>query len=62
MRRIYRVEEDKVVDGVCGGIAEYFEIDPLIIRVIWGVLSCFYGVGILLYFIFALAMPDAEDE
>ena len=31
MRRIYRVEEDKVVDGVCGGIAEYFDIDPVIV-------------------------------
>ncbi len=60
--KIRKSNKDKKIFGVCGGIAEYFEIDPLIIRVIWGVLSCFYGVGILLYFIFALAMPDAEDE
>ena len=36
-KRIYKIEEGKKISGVCGGIAEYFNIDPVIIRVIWGI-------------------------
>ena len=55
MRRIYRVEEDKVVDGVCGGIAEYFDIDPVIVRIIFLLSTLFTGVGVIAYIICALA-------
>ncbi len=57
MRRIYRVEEDKVVDGVCGGIAEYFDIDPVIVRIIFLLSTLFTGVGVIAYIICALAFP-----
>ena len=57
MRRIYRVEEDKMVDGVCGGIAEYLDVDPTIVRVIWAVLALAYGTGIIAYLVCALCMP-----
>jgi phage shock protein C len=57
MRRIYRVEEDKVVDGVCGGIAEYFDIDPVIVRIIFLLSTLFTGVGLIAYIICALAFP-----
>ncbi len=57
MRRIYRVEEDKVVDGVCGGIAEYFDIDPVIVRIIFLLSYLFTGVGVIAYIICALAFP-----
>lgn len=57
MRRIYRVEEDKVVDGVCGGIAEYFDIDPVIVRIIFLLTTMFTGVGLAAYIICALAFP-----
>ena len=57
MRRIYRVEEDKVVDGVCGGIAEYFDIDPVIVRIIFLLSTLFTGVGVIAYIICTLAFP-----
>ena len=57
MRRIYRVEEDKVVDGVCGGIAEYFDIDPVIVRIVFLLSTLFTGVGLVAYIICALVFP-----
>ena len=47
-----------MISGVCGGIAEYFEIDPNIVRVAWAILSAFGGGGIIAYIICALIMPE----
>lgn len=60
-KRIYKIEEGKKIFGVCGGIAEYFNIDPVIVRVIWGVLSLAYGIGIGLYIICAFVFPKKSD-
>ena len=57
MKKIYRIEEGKVVDGVCGGIAEYFDIDPLIVRIIFGISLFFTGIGAIVYLVCALAFP-----
>jgi phage shock protein C len=43
MKKLYRSQKQKIVAGVCGGIAEYFEIDPVLIRLIWIVLIVFGG-------------------
>ncbi|APH20952.1 TPA: PspC domain-containing protein [Clostridium botulinum] len=51
-----KLSEDKKILGVCSGIAEYFNIDPAFIRVIWGLLAICYGVGIIAYFIFYFVM------
>ena len=51
---------NKVLSGVCGGIGEYFNVDPTIIRVLWAILTfftAFFG-GIILYFICAAIMPQ----
>ncbi len=60
-KRLYRSERDRMFLGVCGGIGEYFNIDPTIIRVIWAVFGC-TGAGILAYFIAAVIMPGNPDE
>ena len=61
-KRLYRVEEDEAkLFGVCGGIAEYFDVDPTIIRVIWAVFVLAYGTGILAYFVCALCMPKKSE-
>ena len=60
-KKIYKIEEGKKLCGVCGGIAEYLNIDPTIIRVIWGILALAYGTGILLYFICAFVFPNKSD-
>ena len=51
---------NKMIAGVCGGLAEYLGMDATIVRVIYALLVLFGGVGILLYIILALLMPKAE--
>lgn len=60
-KKLYRIEKGKRVCGVCGGIAEYFNIDPTIIRVLWAIFTFAYGTGILAYFVCALCMPSEND-
>ena len=60
-KRLYKIENGKKVCGVCGGIAEYFNIDPVIVRVLWAVISFFYGFGIILYLIFAFVLPNKSE-
>lgn len=56
-KRLYKSEENKMICGVCGGIAEYFNIDPSIVRIITVVLTLFYGTGLLAYIIAAIILP-----
>jgi phage shock protein C len=57
MNRLHRSRTHKVILGVCGGLAEYFNIDPTLIRIIC-ILISFSGVGIILYIAAALIMPE----
>lgn len=52
---------DSKLFGVCGGIAEYFDIDPSIVRIGTVVLSLFTGIGIAAYIIGAICMPSSEE-
>jgi len=59
-KRLYRSREDIIVSGVCGGISEYLDIDPTIIRVMWVVLSIFGGAifgGVVLYIVCSFIIP-----
>ena len=56
-KKLYKVNEGKVIDGVCAGVAEYLNLDATVIRVLWAVLSCFGGTGIIAYIVCALVMP-----
>ena len=60
-KRLYRSKTDRKLAGVCGGVAEYFNIDPTIVRVIWAILAFFYGTSILLYLIMAFVVPEKPD-
>ena len=60
-KKLYRIEQGKKVCGVCGGIAEYFNIDPTVVRVGWAVVSAFAPVGILAYVVCALVMPVKNE-
>lgn len=55
-KKLYRSEQNKMFLGVCGGIGEYFGIDPTIIRLGWALLAC-SGTGIIAYFIAAVIIP-----
>ena len=58
MKRIYRSRQDRMVCGVCGGIAEYFDIDPTLVRLVWVIITLMGGAGILAYIIAAIIMPE----
>ena len=60
-KRIYKIEQGKKIFGVCGGIAEYFNIDPVIIRVIWGIAALAYGTGIVAYLVCAFVFPNKSE-
>lgn len=59
VKRLYRADEKgSMIGGVCGGIAEYFEVDPTLIRLAWVVLTMFsFGAGIIGYLIMWIIMP-----
>lgn len=61
MNRLYKSEKDKVFEGVCGGIGEYLNIDPVIIRLMWVVLVVFGGTGIVAYIIAMLIIPKRPE-
>ena len=60
-KQLMRSGRDKKIAGVCAGVAHYFDIDPTIVRVIWGVLACGYGAGIVAYIILWIIAPVATD-
>ncbi len=56
-KRLYRLRKDRILGGVCSGLAEYIGIDPTIVRVLWVIISFVYGFGILIYIVLALIVP-----
>ncbi|HHK7863828.1 TPA: PspC domain-containing protein [Streptococcus pneumoniae] len=56
-----RSGRDKKIAGVCAGVAHYLDMDPTIVRVILGVLTCCYGAGIVAYIILWIIAPVATD-
>ena len=57
-KKLYKSSTDKKLAGVCGGIAEYFNIDSTLVRLGWVVFSLLDGSGLLAYIIAAIIMPD----
>lgn len=62
MKRLYRSKHDRVIGGVCGGIAGYFNIDPVIIRIIWVIATIFGGAGVIAYIICWFVIPEEPVE
>ncbi len=60
-RRLKKSNYDKKLCGVCGGIAEYLDVDSTIIRLLWVLFTVMGGAGILAYIIAAIVMPDGEN-
>jgi phage shock protein C len=57
-KKLYKSTDNKMICGVCGGIAEYINVDPTIIRLLWVVFSFMGGAGVLAYFIAAIVIPN----
>lgn len=59
--KFYKDTENEKIGGVCAGLADYFGIDPTIIRIGWVVFSLYYGIGVLIYIAAWLILPDKKD-
>ena len=62
MKRIYRSQEDRIIAGVCGGFAEYFGVDPTIVRLIWIFFTIFGGMGILAYIFSIILIAENNNS
>ena len=56
-KRLYKIGQGKMVDGVCGGIAQYFGLDPTLVRLAWVVFTAMGASGIIAYIACALIIP-----
>jgi len=61
-KRLYRSRKDRIFAGVCGGLAEYFDIEPLIFRVVFLVLILGGGSGLLIYILLAIVVPNEPGD
>lgn len=62
MKKLCRSEKEKMIAGVCGGIAEHMDLDPTLIRVLWVLFSFLGGSGLLAYIICAIIMPRCNRD
>lgn len=60
-KKLYKSAIDKKLCGVCGGLAEYFEIDSTLIRLGWVLFTFLGGSGILAYIVAAIVMPESQN-
>lgn len=61
-KRLYRSKGDRMLCGVCGGIAEYFDIDPTLVRLGWALFCALGGSGIIAYIIAAVIIPESPER
>ncbi|KPL17064.1 MAG: hypothetical protein AMJ92_12195 [candidate division Zixibacteria bacterium SM23_81] len=61
-KRLYRSRKDRKLAGVCGGIGEYFDVDPVLIRLLWIFFTLAGGGGVLAYLIAWLVVPEAPES
>lgn len=57
-KRLYRSRENRQIAGVCAGLAEYFNVDPTLVRLVFVAMSLFGGPGILIYIIMMIVVPE----
>ena len=61
-KRLYKSRHNKMICGVGAGLADYFNIDPAIVRVLWAVLALAAGTGVLAYIACAIILPEGDTE
>lgn len=60
-KRLFRNPDDKMISGVCGGLAAYFNIDVTIVRVLFVLIAFFYGTALFVYIVLWLVVPVANS-
>ncbi len=61
-QRLTRPDQDKVIAGVCSGLGNYFDVDPVIVRIAWIVFSLVGGSGVLAYLLAWFIIPDSSGQ
>ena len=61
-KRLYKSRKNKMIGGVCGGLAEYFNMDPTIVRIVAALLCLLKGAGLIVYLIACIVMPYNDEE
>ncbi len=63
MKKLYRSRTNKIFAGVCGGIGEFFDVDPTLIRLLWVLITIFsMGLGIILYVVAWIITPLEQEK
>ncbi len=62
IKKLYRSKEDKMIAGVCGGVADYFQIDPVWVRLVAVLLIFADGIGIIMYLLAWILIPENPDQ
>ena len=57
-KKLRKSSDNRILCGVCGGVAEYFNADPTLVRILWAAFSLAGGTGIALYVVAAIIMPS----
>lgn len=61
-KRLYRSRDGRVIAGVCAGLADYFGVDPTLVRLAFALFTIFGGAGILLYLCAWLVIPEQDGD
>ena len=61
-KKLYRSKTNKTIAGVCGGLAEFLNIDPTIVRLIWALIVFCAGAGVVAYIVCALVIPEKPNN
>ena len=61
-KKLYRSKTNKTIAGVCGGLAEYINMDPTVVRLLWVLVTAFAGAGLIAYLVCAIVIPEKPDD
>ena len=62
MKELKKSNSNRVICGVCGGVGEYFSVDPTLIRLLWVAFCALGGSGVLAYLVAAVIMPENNEQ
>ena len=57
-KRLYKSRDDRVIEGICGGIGEYLDVDPTLVRIVWLLFTFAGGAGLIVYIIASVVVPE----
>ena len=59
MKKLYRSQKESMISGVCGGLGQYFGVDPTVVRIFFVLLAFYHMLGVWVYLVMALLLPKA---